>query len=52
MRVLPLVTGQPDRRIGALAKLADDLVLAVIEEIAEQDWMVTTGSIILNPLTR
>lgn len=44
------VTGEPNRRVGALAKLPDDLVLAV-EDVAENDWMITTWAVILHPLT-
>lgn len=47
---LLLVTGEPNRRVGALAKLSDDLVLAV-EDVAKNDWMITTWAVILHPLT-
>ena len=40
------VTGQPDRREGALAELPDDLVLAVVEDIAEMDGMVTARVVV------
>ena len=48
---LPQVTGQPDRREGALAEFPDDLVLAIVEEIAEKDGVVTARVVVLHPLT-
>ena len=42
---LPQITGQPNRRGGALAKLPDDLVLAIVENVAEMDGMVTTWAV-------
>lgn len=34
-----------------LAELPDDLVLAIVEDVAESNWMITTWAVILHPLT-
>ena len=43
---------QPDCREGALAELPNNLVLTVVEDIAEMDGMVATRVVVLHPLTR
>lgn len=48
---LLLVAGEPNRGVGTLSELADNLVLAVVEDIAENDRMITPGVVTLHPLT-
>ena len=45
------VPGEPHRRVGAIAELPDDLVLAVAEDVAEDDGVITTWAVVLYPLT-
>lgn len=45
------VPGEPNRRVGAFAQLPDDLVLAIVEDVAENDWMITTWTVTVHPLT-
>ena len=44
------VPGEPNRRVGAFAQFPDDLVLAIVEDVAENNWMITTWAVILHPL--
>ena len=48
---VPQVMGEPNGREGALAEVADCLVLAIVEDVAENDGMITTWAIVFHPLT-
>lgn len=41
--------GQPDRRVRAVAKFAYDLVLSIIEDVAQMHRMITAWAVILYP---
>lgn len=44
------ITCEPDGREGIHAKIPDDLLLAVMEDIAEMDGMIATWAITLHSL--
>lgn len=33
--------GEPDSRVNAVSEFSDNLVLAVVEDISNSDWVVT-----------
>ena len=44
------VAGQPDGGLGTLTEFSDDLVLAMVENIAKMDGIVSAQDISLKPL--
>ena len=46
------VAGQPNSRVGAVAELPDDFVLAIVEDVTQMDGMVATRAVILDPFAR